>query len=925
MGKAKIVSGGEDGKYTIKLDYGTDARDERVEKLSERLQELAPKIDEAKAKLQAAKDKEVAAKVAAEQAIVVYVAATQAIPPAFAAVSAAGNALASISKSSTATAAEITAAKAALAGAEATYKAAQEDAKTKMAAQVTAAKELVEAKKKTAPLQLALDLLTDERKQVEKDKAYYAGLTLDETLPAWCADLTEDAEGEVATIEIPGENSLVLIKAGAEAGNTVDGALVARELQSPEQVFWNAAVLPGWQKWKPTYRRGRITALDFENNTAEVSLDAEKSSAQKLDINQAKTLEKVPVIYMGCHAEAFEVGDACVVRFDGMDWATPQVVGFVDNPKACPGGIGIRLAIDADAPADTPADMAIYRPPAGSGAGGEWIKRVAKELNGGVAYVAKGGMVLVESGAGLFRGNRRVAGALHGASGAPYVGGSQSFPVSGLFISHGAVQQLKVSGDSLLLAGRALRQLGDASIMQAGTYALPAAPQGERWGMASAAQDGSKFAVCRIKAEGGTSDYVTAVAHFAEDTSVEDDADAPEQQGAMLVLESVQETERRLDRREPDSDGAKAPEWGEFAYTYTKVDGDSPVTDSSYRQDLHFASEATRRAYIGHLGDMVIDTETAIHDATMNYKYHKYLLDGDGHNHLYSTRDSATETSIHLKRRNEIKFGEKLAVTVLSTDVDYQFIDYHRGARYPASPRYHEGFSKACKAEQASERVILADEQFSVVVSIKAAMGFEWALSWEVGPHSATGDDKIDYNMGYLGIDGLYPQTKTPQYILDYFGTEAPFISTATLDPLRISLEVLTSSGSTSITLDTPVIDQEAVKLGMIRVAESMEDDSFGTLHIVKSGDLSGESASGFFKYEGVPIENRLMAHTVKMVADQLSDIMYAKDPKTGVGFLSFQWGGETKNYVVGPWGVEPSSSRTEVASDAKVSRVVSV
>lgn len=955
MGKAKILSGGENGLYTIELDYGDEERDKVVEKLAGRLKELAPQLDEAKAKLDEAKGKENASKDATKEATDDYVAATEVVPVAFKAMTTATNDLpgkadalqqaigwlksvtameppASPEQLALAEAAVAAAeeayktAQGALKTAEAEYAQAQADVKTKMDAQVAAAKKLVEAKKETAPLEIAHELLKDERAQLIKDRSYYAGLHLVETRKAWCADLTEDAKDEVATIEIPGDSNLVLINAGAEDGSTVDGVLFAREMQSPEQVFWNAAVLPGWQKWKPTYRRGTITALDLEANTADVALEEETSTGQKLNINQTKTLEKVPVNYMGCNAEAFEVGDACVVRFDDMNWETPKVMGFVDSPKACPGGIGIRLAVDDDAPADTPADMAIYRPPAGSGAGGEWIKRVAKELNGGVAYVAKGGMVLVESGAGLFRGNKRVAGALHGASEAPYIGGGQSFPVSGLFISHGAVQQLKVSGDSLLLAGRALRQLGNtSSIMQAATYALPAAPQGERWGMASAAQDGSKFAVCRIKTEEGASDYVTAVAHFAEDTSVEDDADAPEQQGAMLVLESVQETDRRLDRREPDSDDAQAPEWGEFAYAKDLTYGEGFYRDNvSYSQNLHFASEATRRAYIGHLGDMVIDTETTIHDATLNYAYRRHLLQIEPMGQ-FDSNDTATEVRINLKRKNEIKFGENLIVTALSTDVDYQFIDYWTGTSAPRPASYHEGFSATCKAEQTCEMVILADEQFSAVVSIKATMGFEWESSWEVGPHSATGDDGIDYIMGFLGTNGGYPSTKTPQDILDYFGTEAPFISTATLDPVRISLEFLTSSGSTSITLDTPVIDQEAVKRGMILAAKSMQDDSFGTLHLVKSGDLSGESASGFFKYDGAPIESRLMAHTVERVAHQLSDILYAKDPKTGVGFLSFAWGGETKNYVVGPWGVEPSSSRTEVASDAKVSRVVSV
>jgi hypothetical protein len=126
----------------------------------------------------------------------------------------------------------------------------------------------------------------------------------------------------------------------------VDGVLVAREVQSPEQVFFNAAILPGWQKFKPTYRSGVITALNTSNNTASVTLDAAQSSAAGLDINKMTALANVPVVYMTCHAAAFEAGDRCVVRFNGMDWAQPQVVGFVDNPKPClPSELWITLRI----------------------------------------------------------------------------------------------------------------------------------------------------------------------------------------------------------------------------------------------------------------------------------------------------------------------------------------------------------------------------------------------------------------------------------------------------------------------------------------------------------------------------------------------------------------------------------------------------
>jgi hypothetical protein len=156
-----------------------------------------------------------------------------------------------------------------------------------------------------------------------------------ETVSGWSADLTEDASGLVATVEIPGENALVLVAPAAPAPTAADGVLTAREVQSPEQVFWNAAVLPGWQKWKPTYRLGTITALDVEADTASVTLDAAYSSAQGLNVNQATSLTAVPVVYMSCNALAFEVGDRCVVAFTGQSQDAPKVVGFRDHPKAC--------------------------------------------------------------------------------------------------------------------------------------------------------------------------------------------------------------------------------------------------------------------------------------------------------------------------------------------------------------------------------------------------------------------------------------------------------------------------------------------------------------------------------------------------------------------------------------------------------------
>ena len=157
---------------------------------------------------------------------------------------------------------------------------------------------------------------------------------------AWCMDLTESiGPGTiVATAEIPGEPSRVLIYPRARKQGQYqpgrDGELVPREWQDPNQVFYNAAILPGWQKFKPTYRVGTISALS--GNTCSVALDAVDSTAQGLDVNQSQTLSGLPIEYMNCNGFAFAIGDRVVVEFQNRRWdGDKRVIGFVSNPKAC--------------------------------------------------------------------------------------------------------------------------------------------------------------------------------------------------------------------------------------------------------------------------------------------------------------------------------------------------------------------------------------------------------------------------------------------------------------------------------------------------------------------------------------------------------------------------------------------------------------
>jgi hypothetical protein len=102
---------------------------------------------------------------------------------------------------------------------------------------------------------------------------------------------------------------------------------------TPAQAFYSLAMLPGWQKWKPTYRYGTITAIS--GDTADVAMDEAESSQQSLEINQASGLLNVPIEYMSCKGAAFEAGDEVLVKFTGQDWNNPTIIGFKDNPVAC--------------------------------------------------------------------------------------------------------------------------------------------------------------------------------------------------------------------------------------------------------------------------------------------------------------------------------------------------------------------------------------------------------------------------------------------------------------------------------------------------------------------------------------------------------------------------------------------------------------
>jgi hypothetical protein len=294
MGIARIVSGGTDGRYTIELDYGSAqktallaALNEFMVRLDADILALQVKIDEANAKEQ-------------EQLLKVIDAQNDLI---------------------------LMAQSGLMAGSPELDTAAFQF-------ELSALRDL---EKSSVPIRLRMQSLEADKSIAMRRVSDWSRFEPLETRDAWCADLTEDAApgSVVGTVDIPGESSLILIAPGCRAAEASDGRLTSREIMSPAQAFFNAAILPGWQKFQPTYRWGTITALDFEANTANVSLFPSVSSAQNLGVNQEGALSSVPVDYLTCNAKAFEVGDRCVVQFAAQDWSAPKIIGFLDNPKPC--------------------------------------------------------------------------------------------------------------------------------------------------------------------------------------------------------------------------------------------------------------------------------------------------------------------------------------------------------------------------------------------------------------------------------------------------------------------------------------------------------------------------------------------------------------------------------------------------------------
>lgn len=176
-------------------------------------------------------------------------------------------------------------------------------------------------------------------------KKYYELEEEDDPAPieAWCADYSVNLTGEVDTIELDGDTSKTLIIApGGIAPVIPDTVALTIPAHSATQAFYNWAVFPAWQRWRPTYREGIISAMyqypaDVGPYYASVTIVPSVSAAQKLEITPpvGELPERYSFDYMSCDYAAFIPGDRVVVAWPKRNWTEGVIVGFVNNPRPC--------------------------------------------------------------------------------------------------------------------------------------------------------------------------------------------------------------------------------------------------------------------------------------------------------------------------------------------------------------------------------------------------------------------------------------------------------------------------------------------------------------------------------------------------------------------------------------------------------------
>lgn len=303
MGRAKILYGVETGVYRIQIDYGSEKKESELQKFTVLVNKLDQRISQAQQAVSAEEQKEEPLLLNVSTEIGIYETALQNLKP--------------------------------------------NQPVPKPTAYLKALKELQAQQAKTKAAKSLLELIKKAKADNLKKVAYWQTFSPLEERNAWGLGFYGfvPAGTVLSTVDIPGDDQAVML--GTGEATDADGRLFATDVMSPEQAFFNAAILPGWQRHKPFYRKGTITAINRGANTCFITLDSESSMAQGLNVNEVSALADVPFVYGTCGHQAFVTGDRVIVKFTDNDWKKPSVIAFwgpIQHPCPTFGRVGITLS-----------------------------------------------------------------------------------------------------------------------------------------------------------------------------------------------------------------------------------------------------------------------------------------------------------------------------------------------------------------------------------------------------------------------------------------------------------------------------------------------------------------------------------------------------------------------------------------------------
>lgn len=162
-----------------------------------------------------------------------------------------------------------------------------------------------------------------------------------ENREVWCADFTNDMNPDDThqLIEIAGDSNHIMLAPGnrAEQSALEPGRILPFAGMGVAQALYNWALRPGWKKWMPRYRTGKIFAWEKAGDDQPDQITVKIDEA--LDVNGYSTNQtsgQLAVSYMDCNQDAFQIGDHVVIEFPGQNWDLGVIVGFVDHPRPCP-------------------------------------------------------------------------------------------------------------------------------------------------------------------------------------------------------------------------------------------------------------------------------------------------------------------------------------------------------------------------------------------------------------------------------------------------------------------------------------------------------------------------------------------------------------------------------------------------------------